>query len=124
MQPRWRNPIPPKIFGQRFDWGARVCCTSWSASALRAPCVPPSPLQFHFAIEPLTHGLSSNNELVYFAQKFFRNNDPRQSTNLGVRSSNLFGRATSPLIAPAVRATPPPAETRWEMNAVGARRRR
>src|SRR5437879_2385895 len=32
--------------------------------------------------------------LTRLAQKSFENNDPPQSTNLGVRSSNLFGRAT------------------------------
>jgi hypothetical protein len=31
--------------------------------------------------------------MARFAEKSFQFNDPQQSTNLGVRSSNLFGRA-------------------------------
>ncbi|SRR6266571_2402790 len=50
---------------------------------------------FHFAIEALTHWLSNMDKSDHFAKKPIKISGPQQSTNLGVRSSNLFGRASS-----------------------------
>ncbi len=44
--------------------------------------------------------------MASFAKKTIANNDHHQSTNLGVRSSNLFGRATLPPTQSAQMATP------------------
>src|SRR5438477_9492988 len=39
--------------------------------------------------------ISKDHRMGHFAKKRSSNNDPQQSTNLGVRSSNLFGRASN-----------------------------
>src|SRR5262249_13149537 len=61
----------------------------------RAKSACPELVRSHFANEAMTRWPPSNDELRHFAKKPCKNNDPQQSTNLGVRSSNLFGRATT-----------------------------
>src|SRR5262249_32666516 len=66
-------------------------------------CVPLSLVPFHFAIALLARWSSVGDELPHFARKSFENNGPQQSTNLGVRSSNLFGPATKSITYASMR---------------------